>query len=293
MKFPKKDLLGIALISFLSGGLLGASTDGYVFEKVKPIIKSALKGKLYKGPTKISELDTIWAQKIVNGGYILHLRHGMREKFSGSVTAYDAIELINEDDARNTDYYRAVCLTERGILDSKVIGKTFNLAGIKVSHVVSSPSCRARETAIFAFNRIDQVEPSILHRTAQMKSQYKSLGKKFRQVIDDIPLKKGSNIVISGHGGTLSYDLKYGSGGLIDIDETHEIDRRLETGIVVIERKDGKYIARHKFNSISRIANNLLELPVENKNLDKFLFKSGDSYNPKNVNSGFIYKQGD
>ena len=87
--------------------------------------------------------------------------------------------------------------------------------------------------------------------------------------------------------------MEYGSGGLIDIDETHEIDRRLETGIVVIERKDGKYIARHKFNSISRIANNLLELPVANENLDKFLFKPGDSYNPKNVKSGFIYKQGD
>ena len=71
----------------------------------------------------------------------------------------------------------------------KVVGKTFKLAGIDVSYVVSSPSCRARETAIFAFNRIDQIEPSILHRTAQMKSQYKELGEKFRQVIDDIPLK--------------------------------------------------------------------------------------------------------
>ena len=43
-----------------------------------------------------------------------------------------------------------------------------------------------------------------------MKSQYKSLGNKLRQVIDDIPIEKGSNIVISGHGGTLSYDLKNG-----------------------------------------------------------------------------------
>ncbi len=288
MKLPKKDILGIALVSFIFGAFIGSITDGYVFKKVKPIIKSALQGKSYKGPSKIDELDTIWAQKIVNGGYILHLRHGMREKFTGAVTAYDAIELINEDDARKTDYYRAVCLTERGILDSKLVGKIFDLAGINVSYVVSSPSCRARETAIFAFNRIDQIEPSILHRTAQIKSQYKSLGSKFRQAIDDIPLENGSNIVISGHGGTLSYDLRNGTG-LIDLDETEEIDERLETGIVVIERKDGKYIARHKFNSISRIANNLLELPVESKTLDKFLFKEGDTYNPQNVNRGLIY----
>ncbi|MBO6977963.1 MAG: hypothetical protein JJ837_00870 [Prochlorococcus marinus XMU1428] len=288
MKIPKKKIVGISFISFLFGVVLGGFTLEYIFEKAKPIVKSALKGQSYIDPSRKKELDALWAQKIVNGGYILHLRHAMREKFSGSVTAHDAIELINEDDARETDYYRAVCLTERGILDSKVIGKTFNLANINVSYVVSSPSCRARETAIYAFNRIDQIEPSILHRTAQMKSQHISLGNKFRKVIDDIAIKKGSNIVISGHGGTLSYDLKNGVG-LIDIDETDQIDNRLETGIVVIEKKNGKYIARHKFNSISEITNNLLELPVESNRLNKFLFKPGDNYNPKNINRGLIY----
>ena len=288
MKLPKKKTIGIVLISFLSGIFFGGSSSGYLFDKVKPLLKSALRGESYVSPSKKSELDIFWAQKIVDGGYILHLRHAMREKFSSSVTAYDAIELINEDDARETEYYRAVCLTERGILDSKLIGKTFDLAGIKVSYVVSSPSCRARETAIFAFERIDQVEPSILHRTAQMKSQYTSMGNKLRKVIDDIPIEEGKNIIISGHGGTLSYDLKNGAG-LIDIDETFQIDNRLETGIVVIEKKNGKYIARHKFGSISDIANNLLELPVESKTLNKFLFKPGDYYNPKNVNRGLIY----
>lgn len=237
-------------------------------------------------------LDEKWAREIVKGGYILHIRHGMREKFTGSVTTFDAIELLNKDDARERDYYRAVCLTERGILDSKVVGKTFKLAGIDVSYVVSSPSCRARETAIFAFNRIDQIEPAILHRTAQLRSQHKAYGDKFRSVVDAIPIKEGSNIVVSGHGGTLSYDIK-NKTGIVDIDETEDIDNRQETGIVVIERKDGKYIARHKFKSIKNISTALLELPINNEGLERFIFKPGDKYDPKNVERGFIYIPGD
>ena len=213
----------------------------------------------------------------------------MREKFSGSVLTYDAIELLNNEDARKKDYYRAVCLTERGILDSKAVGKVFELAKIKISYVVSSPSCRARETAIYAFDRIDQIEPSILHRTAQTRSQHIAAGEKLRKVVDNIKISDDSNIIISGHGGTLGYDIK-NNVGIVDIDETHlNIDDRKETGIVVIERTNGKYIARHVYNSISELSTSLLNLPVDNKNPDKFLFSPKDSYNPKNINRGFIY----
>ena len=82
-----------------------------------------------------------------------------------------------------------------------------------------------------------------------MKSQHKDNGDKLRSVVDAIQIEKGSNIVISGHGNTLSYDIK-NKTGIVDIDETDAIDDRNETGIVVIERKNGKYIARHKFYSI-------------------------------------------
>ena len=280
-KFFNSSLL---VISFLSGAVLGTLLDGYMY-KIKPLVSQLYRGKVNINPSAANEK---WAKELVKGGYILHIRHAMREKFTGSVTTFDAIELLNKDDARKTDYYRATCLTERGILDSKAIGKTFDLANIEVSYVVSSPSCRARETAIFAFNRVDQIEPSILHRSAQLKSQHKENGDKLRSVLDALDIKKGSNIVISGHGATLSYDIKNNTG-IVDSDETVDIDSRLETGIVVIERKNGKYIARHKFNSIKEISTNLLELPVENNGLEKFIFKPGDEYNPKNINKGLIY----
>ncbi len=285
----KQRLIGLTLTSFLSGALVGSFIDGYLISRIKPLVKAAIQGGQFDKFYDSKALNEKWAKNLVKGGYILHIRHGMREKFSGSVTTYDAIEILNKDDARNTDYYRAVCLTERGILDSKVIGKTFDLAGIKVSHVLSSPSCRARETAIFAFNRIDQIEPSILHRSAQMTSQHKRLGDELRAAVDAVPIKKGTNIVVSGHVSTLSYDHK-NKTGIVDINETDgDLDSRLETGIVVIERKGSKYIARHKFKSIKELSTNILELPVQSNGFDKFLFKPGDKYKPAKVNRGLIY----
>ena len=299
MKLNYFRITTLALVGFVAGLAVGSVSDN-LGKFAKSSVKSVLKTAGYSDPkwskprSELKALNVYWANQIVRGGYILHIRHAMREKFTGSVYTYDAIELLNNEDARNTDYYRAVCLTERGILDSKAVGKVFELAKIKISYVVSSPSCRARETAIYAFNRIDQIEPSILHRSAQPRSQHKAAGQEFRKVIDNIEISDGSNIIISGHGGTLGYDIK-NNVGIVDIDETHApIDERNETGIVVIERSNGNYIARHMYNSINQLSTSLLNLPLENnKNLDKFLFYKGDSYKPKNINKGFIYNQGD
>ena len=260
----------------------------FPYNEIKKIVKHEQSNNIDYG--KISEQNKIWAKKIIKGGYILHIRHAMREKW-GDVTAFDAIELLNNIDARKSSFYRAVCLTEKGIEEAKLINKLFRYLDIKVSYVVSSPSCRARETAIFAFQRIDQVEPSILHRTAQMSTQHVSMGNKLRSVIDKVEIKPGHNVIISGHGGTLSID--YANGvGIVDVNETLEIDDRKETGIVVIEKNGDKYIARHKFYSIYHLANNILELPKDDKSEGKFLFDNG-IYNPLNIKSGFIFHTDD
>ena len=242
--------------------------------------------------SKIASLNKEWAQKITKGGYILHIRHGMREKWA-DVTAFDAIELLGNIDGRNSSFYRAVCLTEKGIEESKLVNSIFSNLGIKVSYVLSSPSCRARETAIYGFNRIDQIEPSILHRSAQIPAQHIAMGTKLRSVVDAIELKKGENIAISGHGGTLSIDFSNGVG-IVDENKTmfNDIDDRDETGILVIERINDKYIVRHKFNSIYHLANSIIKLPRNDSSKGKFLFQGGD-YSPNNIKSGFIFNPQD
>ena len=231
-----------------------------------------------------------WASKVVKGGYILHMRHAMREKWT-DVTAYDVIELLGNNDARDMSYYRAVCLTEKGIEDAKLVNKVFELAKIKISYVLSSPSCRSRETAIYAFNRIDQIEPSVLHRTAQKPEEHIQMGKKFRNVLDKIEITSQKNVIISGHGGTLSVDYN-NNVGIIDVNEVDNLDDRYETGFVVIERIGEKYIARHKFNSIHEFVNNFFTMPSEDTSDGKFLYDGG-FYEPKNINSGFIYNPKD
>ena len=257
-------------------------------------IKSIVKGKSNNviNYSKIASLNKEWAQKITEGGYILHIRHGMREKWA-DVTAFDAIELLDNIDGRNSSFHRAVCLTEKGIEESKLVNSVFSNVGIKVSYVLSSPSCRARETAIYGFNRIDQIEPSILHRTAQMPTQHVEMGNKLRSAVDSIELKKGENIVISGHAGTLSIDFSNGVG-IVDENKTmfNDLDDRDETGILVIERISDKYIVRHKFNSIYHLANSIIKLPSDDTSGGKFLFQGGD-YSPNNIKSGFIFNPQD
>jgi len=267
--------------------LIGFVSPVFLF-KTFPQLKNYGRGlkvsEEYKDFKKSAEKHKYWAKKLSEGGYFLHIRHGMREKWE-TVTGFDTLELINGADAREEDYYRAVCLTEKGVIESKLVGEIFEKANIDLSFIVSSPSCRARETAIFAFNKIDQVEPSILHRTAQHPSQHIDLGKKFRAVIDDIPIVEGKNVLISGHGGTLSYDLK-NNVGIVDVNEVSSIDSRKETGIIIIERKNGKYIARHKFDAIHELANTL-DLPIDNPDPKQFIFDKDSKYKPDNIKKGF------
>ena len=62
------------------------------------------------------------------------------------------------------------------------------------------------------------------------------MGKKLRSVIEAIPIKPNENIIISGHGGTLSIDYS-NNVGIVDVNEVSDMDDRKETGIIVIEKR--------------------------------------------------------
>lgn len=204
------------------------------------------------------EADRTWAQKIRDGGYILYIRHAQREKWN-DVTAFDAVDLLNNVQAETSSYRRAVCLTEQGVEEAKLIGEVFKRASVEVGKVVSSPSCRARQTAMHAFGRIDKLSSALLHRTAVMKEQHEAFAVETRKIIDSLSPAAGKNDVVVAHAGTMRFDGPI----LIDVNETGgKLDERDETGFVVLENKDGKIIARHKFWSIKNLAYASLELPV-------------------------------
>jgi hypothetical protein len=203
-------------------------------------------------------LDKFWAEKVIKGGYILHFRHAQREKWN-DVTAFDALELFSKIDASKSSFSKATCLTEQGKEEALLIGEIFKLNGVKVDKVVSSPSCRAIQTAQYAFKRVDTIDNSLLHRTAIMRDQWDEFANQLRKIfLTNIP-SSGTNIVFSGHGGTLMYD----GDKIFEEDSIGGIDDRLETGFIVIEIVDGKIYARHKFTSIKNFVNASLKLPIK------------------------------
>lgn len=233
------------------------------------------------GPAEFDEFSTYdtdrkWAQKIRDGGYILYIRHAQREKWN-DVTAFDAVDLINGVEAETSSYRRAVCLTEQGVEEAKIVGEVFRRAGVRVGKVISSPSCRARQTAMHAFGTIDQVSSALLHRTAVMKEQHKAFALETRKIVDGLKPAPGKNDVIVAHSGTMRFDGPI----LVDVNETgSKLDQRDETGFVVLENSGGKIIARHKFWSIKNLAYASLELPVDSDGVGVFDAETAKSTRP-------------
>jgi len=200
----------------------------------------------------------LWAKKVVAGGYILHFRHAQREKWYDSA-AFDAYELANNINAAGSSFSKATCLTPQGVEEAKLVGNVFRLVGAKVSAVYSSPSCRGWQTALHAFGSDYKIVNSLLNRTAIIPEQRAEFAKDLRSLLMNVEVKPGSNVVLTGHGATLEWDGK----AVIDEDNTSKRRNRHETGFFVLERKDGRIIAQHKFASIKDFANVLIELPVK------------------------------
>jgi phosphohistidine phosphatase SixA len=216
--------------------------------------------------TETEASDVFWANEIAKGGYILHFRHAEREWWI-DVTAFDAVELKDKANGEKTSYASAVCLTNRGKEESKVIGKVFAYNKVKISQVISSPSCRARQTASLAFGRIDAVDNSLLHRSAIMKSQREEFDTQLRDLLLSVKIKSGTNVALVGHANTLVYD----GNTVLDREENValspsekndqygnpipnvkliDVESRNPTGFVVLKRIGGKIYVKHMYNSI-------------------------------------------
>lgn len=269
LSLPAKNPLPVLLVAFLFfvWGATAIQYKAFPYQLFEPFLEVLGGSKMVDAPPAAAgksdlsnsvEMNRRWAKNVISGGYILHFRHAQREKWN-DVQAFDAYELKKGFDAEKASFSRAVCLTSQGIEEAKLIGNIFSLMDVKISQVISSPSCRARQTAMYAFGRIDAINNALLHRTAMMEEQHPIFAKELRDLIDGLQLKPGQNVLLSGHGGTLKYD----GAVVIDVDNTDGMDTRDETGFVVIERREGKTIAQHRFKSIKEFTTAVLELPIK------------------------------
>lgn len=217
--------------------------------------KSAIKSKFSKpvGKSEVAlslEEDEKWANNLKKGGYILFFRHAERDKWL-DVKMYDALELdVDKNNKKGTkfgenEYYAsAVCLSEKGKVQAKAMGEVIEISKIPIGHVFTSPSCRARQTAQFAFGRYDFIDKNLINRSS--KKVFKQKQRAYlRNLLLEIPMKPGTNTVISSHNGVFGNPLLSLKGPKLTTEEG---------GFFVISNEDNKLDLKHTFYNFANFS---------------------------------------
>ena len=205
--------------------------------------------------------DIQWANKIREGGYILWIRHAHRNKWQESVAYLDAYALINNIDEAESSFSTGTCLSRpRGVEGAKILGKIITQNNIKISEVWSSPSCRSKETAMFAFGKIDKIHNCILHTTAINISQHEACGKRMKELILNFRLPNNKNLIVSGHGNTVK---TYTESSHFSDDYRDNLDLD-EGGFLVLQKdsKNKKVKIVYKFKRFKSFANALYQIKI-------------------------------
>ena len=195
-----------------------------------------------------SDLDKKWAKKIMQGGYILHFRHAERDKWI-DVQMYDALESDVHNKGKNEtrfaerDYFaEAVCLNERGLIQARAIGEHLKNINFPFGHVVSSPSCRSRQTADIAFGGYDELSRDLVHYGPYTESRDTRKKKLFNYYLN-LPLEKNKNTIVSAHNGVIFADL---------LSNNDDYNLNLEEGgFYVLSKDKGKLYLEHEFHNFN------------------------------------------
>lgn len=190
------------------------------------------------------------AKRLLDGGYLLYFRHAQRQKWD-SVIAFDVFELATNTDSATATYRNAVCLTNQGKEEARMIGHILKLAKVRVGHIASSPSCRAEQTAMLAFGRIDSASAGLAHTPVTNTSTSTGFRNELARFLRTVPIKEGTNTAIFAHGNTLENHADLFESGTNYL----TINRIQETGFYVIKRDaELKLHIAYKFRNLGNFA---------------------------------------
>ncbi|AFS46954.1 phosphoglycerate mutase family protein [alpha proteobacterium HIMB5] len=246
IKYFKLIFLTLSFIIVLSSSLI------YLYDKRYLIINKFNFIILNKDTSDYSDprlLDEFWANEILKGGYILHLRHA--DHFWVDVRSYDALEAIvhsNDIDigrnAENDYLAKAVCLNERGKIQARAMGEHFKYAKVPISYVISSVSCRSRQTAKLAFGGYNKVS-HILNHPGIYNEEFSSYLKKIKKFYLNLPVSNDSNLVVSSDNGVITPLMFENNPPSLRLDEG---------GFSVISIKNNKLYFEHEFRNFSNFS---------------------------------------
>ena len=248
IKLKNKSSILIVLIS-ISFVLITLASAVFLYEKRGKIIKKIFNvdnSKPYV-PKKFNIKDEYWAKKILEGGYILHFRHAERDKWI-DVQMYDVLEShVHNNGSDNSrfaenDYFKqAVCLNSRGKIQARAMGEHIINLKLPISIVVSSVSCRARQTAELAFGGYDLLKTLLVHY-GPYNENAEDLSKKLKEYYLSIPLDSNGNAIISAHNGLIKRDM-FNNGN--DFKNPLSLE---EGGFYVISKKNGELFLEYEFH---------------------------------------------
>ena len=196
--------------------------------------------------------DKFWAKEILNGGYILFFRHAERNKWA-SVKMFDAIEVGLHENGENgtrfaeNEYFKdAVCLNKKGEVQAQGMREIIEFSNLPVGNIISSPSCRARQTAELVFGKYDNLNKGLVYKGPFLENENKR--KEFlKDYLINLPIKDGTNTIITAHNSVLSNDILNNLG---------KNPRLEEGGFFIISNKGKKLELKHTyfyFSNFSKI----------------------------------------
>jgi len=200
------------IVSFLLIIIIAFSSAINLYEKREKIINFFGLSKKIQSSYAPKNKDLYWAKEIINGGYILHFRHAERDKWI-DVQVYDALESDlhqngpNESRYAENDYFaKAVCLNDRGKVQAKSMGESLKHIGLPIGIVVSSVSCRARQTAVLAFGGYEKMDRILVHRGPYNEDEQERV-EKLKKFYKNLVIQNGKNVIVSAHNSVLSCEM--------------------------------------------------------------------------------------
>ena len=195
---------------------------------------------------KANKDDIYWANKIIDGGFILHFRHAERDKWI-DVTMYDALESDLHKNGKDgtrfaeNDYFaNAVCLNSRGKIQARAIGEHIKNIGLPIGHIASSVSCRARQTAELAFGNYDSLHRILVHSGPYNEEKLLRINN-LKVFYLNLPFEKNKNTIVSAHNGVIVCEMFENCK-----DEKLGLE---EGGFFVISKKDDKLYLEYEFHN--------------------------------------------
>lgn len=127
-------------------------------------------------------------KQLRGGGYVLYMRHGNTD-----TSRPDRVPSVDLNDCSTQRP-----LTEEGLRVAAQVGEAIRRAGIPVGEVLSSPLCRAKESAAAAFGKNFTVD-NLLMYTANMTSEEKKPVIDETRTLISTPVFSGTNRVLVAH----------------------------------------------------------------------------------------------